>query len=587
MPDNKNAYVTVLSTDAYLPGVLALFESIKQTNTNIQEFAVVVNEDIKQETKDRLASKGYNVILKPKVDVPDKIKSRNKILPHWNNTFDKFNVFDLTEYKKVVYLDSDIYVNMNIDELFDAPDMSAVASGQSYPGNENWQELNSGVMVIEPKEGVREELIEKMQEMVRSRRKIRKAKSTEKKRFFSNIKLSELKSKIIKRFQGIGDQDVIEEYFGWRDKKELHLDERYNVFANYSDYYADNSSKDNLACVHFTGSKKPWSLTDKELTKLKDKLSGKKKVQCEFLQDYTSIINDEAESYKANFSLIIPMKNARNYIEGALDSVREQEYNNIEIIVIDDDSNDTSRQKVQEYKEKYPNVKIRLMDTVEGHRGPGGARNIGIDNAMGAYILFLDADDKLNEGALDSISKSIALNPDVDIFTLGYQLTRLGIDGEQISNMKLNAGKMQESRFFQIGANTAGSIWNICTRKSLFQTSKRLRFAENCKFEDFPTKVGLFTKTKRRIKSVPHLTHTQFSRPGTSITGTLDFKDMKRLIAGNLEIANLRDNVSSRDKMYINARMVMMPAILAWLVQKCIHNKIDLVRIRNREESER
>lgn len=587
MTDNKNAYVTMLSTDTYLPGVLALFESIKRTNSKIQDFVVVVNEDIKQETKDRLTEKGYHIILRPKIKVPEKIRAKNKILPYWNNTFDKFNVFDLTEYDKIVYLDSDIYVRNNIDELFDKPHMSAVAAGNSYPGNEYWKELNSGVMVIEPKEGIREELIKKMQEMVMPKRRIRKAKSPYKNRFHCSINLLKLKSKIIKGFQGIGDQDVIEEYFEWKDNPDLHLDDKYNVSASYSDYYADNLGREELSCIHFTGARKPWSLTDKELSKKKKDLSSKRRTQYSFLQDYTQLIDDEAERYKANFSLIIPMRNARKYIEKALESVGNQEYENVEIIVIDDNSDDTSRQKVQEYQEKHPEMRIKLLDTVEGHRGPGGARNVGIDNATGSYILFLDSDDKLNEGALDSISKSIALNPDVDIFTLGYQLTRLGIDDKQISNIKLNAGKMQESPFYQIGANTAGSIWNLCTRKSLFKSSKNLRFAENCKFEDFPTKVGLFTQTKRRIKSVPHITHTQFSRPGTSITGTLEFKDMKRLIDGYFEVANLRPEVSLRDKMYINARMVMMPAILAWLFQKCIHNKIDLARIKRYEDSER
>ena len=130
MKDSKCAYATLLSTDSYLPGTLALFESIKRTNSKVKNFVVVVNEEIKKETKDRLKEKGYDVILKPKIDIPNFIKSKNKILPYWNNTFDKFNLFDLLNYDKVVYLDSDIYVNKNIDELFDKPNMSAVIAGK-------------------------------------------------------------------------------------------------------------------------------------------------------------------------------------------------------------------------------------------------------------------------------------------------------------------------------------------------------------------------------------------------------------------------------------------------------------------------
>lgn len=54
MIDKKYAYVTMLSTDSYLPGVLALFESIKKTNTEINDFVVIVNQEIKKETISRL-----------------------------------------------------------------------------------------------------------------------------------------------------------------------------------------------------------------------------------------------------------------------------------------------------------------------------------------------------------------------------------------------------------------------------------------------------------------------------------------------------------------------------------------------------
>lgn len=48
MADKKYAYTTILSTDSYLPGVLALFESIKRTNTKISDFVVIVNQEIKK-----------------------------------------------------------------------------------------------------------------------------------------------------------------------------------------------------------------------------------------------------------------------------------------------------------------------------------------------------------------------------------------------------------------------------------------------------------------------------------------------------------------------------------------------------------
>jgi len=96
MVAKKYAYTTILSTDAYLPGVLALFDSIKKTNTNVSDFVVIVNQEIKKETIDRLKQNGIIVKTMPKVNVSQAIKSKNKLFPHWNNTFDKFNVEDFT-----------------------------------------------------------------------------------------------------------------------------------------------------------------------------------------------------------------------------------------------------------------------------------------------------------------------------------------------------------------------------------------------------------------------------------------------------------------------------------------------------------
>ena len=580
----KKCYATILSTDSYLPGVLALFESIKRTKTQIENFVVIVNEQIKQETKKRLEDNGIIVRTMPKIEAPQRIKSKNKLLPHWNNTFDKFNIFNLTEYDKVVYLDSDIYVAENIDELFEKPNMSAVIAGKSYPLNKNWNELNSGLMVIEPNKETRENLIEHMNGFKRSKRKLRKPQKKESKKFFSKISLSKIKDKVCKFVQGVGDQDILEDFFNWKERPELHLDEQYNVFSKYADYYKKHLGIE-PKCYHFIGAKKPWSLTPKELSKKRRNLNGKKEIEKKALNDYIKTIYGVAEKTKTKFSIIIPMQNAENDIKKALSSIKNQTYENIEILVIDDHSTDSSKQSVEEFCKNNPEIadKIKLLATEEGHRGPGAGRNVGLGNATGDYILFLDADDELNEGALENISRTIALNPEADIFSLGYQLTSFGFDEKQVNTIKLNSGRLQESRFFQVGANTAGQIWNVCARRSLYETPKKLRFKENCIFEDLPTKVELFTRTKKKIKSVPHITHTRYSRPGKSITGTLNFKDMKRLIDANVEIANIRPEVELKDKMYINARMVMMPAILGWFVQRCIHNKIDSHKMKKQE----
>ena len=105
-------------------------------------------------------------------------------------------------------------------------------------------------------------------------------------------------------------------------------------------------------------------------------------------------------------------------------------------------STDRSKQSVQKFCEENPDIasKIKTFDTIGENFGPGAGRNIGLDNATGDYILFLDADDRLNEEALNNISRTIALNPEADVFSLGYQLTRLDFNENNIANTKWNSG---------------------------------------------------------------------------------------------------------------------------------------------------
>ncbi|MBO5349132.1 MAG: glycosyltransferase family 2 protein [Clostridia bacterium] len=302
---------------------------------------------------------------------------------------------------------------------------------------------------------------------------------------------------------------------------------------------------------------------------------------------------EKKEQKKPLFSIIIPMKNAQRYIGSALNSIANQNFNNIEVFVIDDNSDktDNSKKLVQSWKTQHPNINLKLFETTKDNGGPGGARNIGLDNATGKYVLFLDADDVLNKNALKSIKKSIDENPNTDIFVLGYQLTRRNSDEIDQKTWKFPAGKLQESRLFQIGANTAGAIWNTCIKRKLFgekDDNNNIRFKPNCKFEDLPTKVWLFVRNKKKIKSVKTITHTQYSRPNASITGTLSLSDMKRLAEAHYEIANIKNresNINLRDKIYISARKVSFIGVSSWLIQKAFRNKLD--RKRQQKEQER
>ena len=252
----KYAYVTILSTNDYYKGVIALFESLKLTNPKYNNYVVIVNETIDDDIINNFKNRGYIVVKKYKIEASF---VKNNTYTHWNNTFDKFNIFDLTEYDKIVYLDSDLFICQNIDELFDMDNLSATIAGKTY--YKEWNSINSGLMVVEPKKGIREDLIN----LLNSGK-------------FNNH---------------VGDQDVIEKYFDWHNKK-LEISEKYNLFAFLIDYYIKHYdyNRDMIKIVHFIGTKKPWMLNDKEIKEHKNKLINEKKNnELYYFEEYINLIN--------------------------------------------------------------------------------------------------------------------------------------------------------------------------------------------------------------------------------------------------------------------------------------------------------
>jgi len=88
-------------------------------------------------------------------------------------------------------------------------------------------------------------------------------------------------------------------------------------------------------------------------------------------------------------SVIIPVYNAEKYIKQTILSVQEQTYKNWELLIIDNCSNDNTQQVISAYQ----GSKIRIFRTEQNSGGPAVPRNIGIKNANGKYLAFLDADD--------------------------------------------------------------------------------------------------------------------------------------------------------------------------------------------------
>lgn len=120
-------------------------------------------------------------------------------------------------------------------------------------------------------------------------------------------------------------------------------------------------------------------------------------------------------------TVVIPSFNQAQYLEDAIESAYNQTLAPLEILVIDDGSTDGSLEIAQRYEfREFPGIESPVRVIPQTNKGLASARNTGIMNAKGDYILFLDADDKLAENAVSRITQEI-LSSNGDIIAPSFR----------------------------------------------------------------------------------------------------------------------------------------------------------------------
>lgn len=185
------------------------------------------------------------------------------------------------------------------------------------------------------------------------------------------------------------------------------------------------------------------------------------------------------------FSVIIAAYNVEKYIKEAIESVINQEFNDYELIIVDDCSTDNTRKIIETYSN---NANIRCYKTEKNTGTAGGSRNLGLKYSKGEYILFLDGDDKLfNDSVLSNINSLIGDNK-YDLLYFGY--SDLGNENElRISNEQNT--KKEERIICDVSFSVSSRCWN---KKFLIENN--IRFKEGMYYEDevFCMKANILAK---------------------------------------------------------------------------------------------
>ncbi len=177
------------------------------------------------------------------------------------------------------------------------------------------------------------------------------------------------------------------------------------------------------------------------------------------------------------FSIIVPIYNAERYLEQCLSSILGQEFTDYELLLVNDGSTDCSAGICQTYAKKTSCIKIYNQK----NSGVSVARNVGINNSTGKWLLFVDADDMLPANVLTTLHE-LLLNNTLDLIIGGYEAIQ-GLERETTSDFNFTVIKAKDEGITQMYQNIFWP-WFICSKvfnNSIIKSNKIL-FENNIHF---------------------------------------------------------------------------------------------------------
>ena len=232
-------------------------------------------------------------------------------------------------------------------------------------------------------------------------------------------------------------------------------------------------------------------------------------------------------------SIIVPVYNVREYLETCIKSILSQTYTNFEVLLIDDGSTDGCEKICDEYALKDNRIKVF-------HKKNGGvssARNLGMENMNGDFVLFIDSDDEIVANLLETVIK-VANSEDTDIVIFGYK--RISVSGEE-NNVYYSSYIKDKS--YNVNLNLVGLVSsgilvspiNKFYRRTLID---RIRFREDIAYgEDAMFNIEVFKRVKK-ISSINECLYIYKQRSNSLVYST-DKSKIDSITESHFEYINL------------------------------------------------
>lgn len=207
-------------------------------------------------------------------------------------------------------------------------------------------------------------------------------------------------------------------------------------------------------------------------------------------------------------SIVIPAYNAEKYISDCIESVIGNTYSNIEVIIVNDGSFDSTEEIILGYKDR-----VKVLSIINS--GANVARKIGLEYSSGDYVMFLDADDLLSSVAIELLVNAFDSDSEIDV-VIG-QSKSFGEGRKVQTNFK--SGLLENPIKNYMNGELPYTLWPSLYRRKLIQ---QLKFVDDIKVgEDYVFNASAFLKSNF-VFVIDEIVHN-YRRHSESITASTDY----------------------------------------------------------------
>ena len=219
-------------------------------------------------------------------------------------------------------------------------------------------------------------------------------------------------------------------------------------------------------------------------------------------------------------SVIIPIYNVEKYLNKCIESVVNQTYKNLEIILIDDESPDSCPEKCDEWSKK--DARIKVIHKKNG--GLSAARNDGMRLATGKYIGFVDSDDIISPHMIEDLMNLIVDNSS-DIVCCDFSKFFEGMKVEYTRYSTMQSINQQEALRLLLSEKITNHLCNKLFKRELFEN---IEFPVGRKYEDIGVMYKLILVSNKIV--ICNGKYYGYTIRNTSITNTVEQKSIEDMI---------------------------------------------------------